>query len=583
LQKYNSHGLIGPPGPAELQKQHLSVTKSLSGCEKREPQFTSPFSRGIKFSQSMRVKRDGGGPKSKADRTGWSFGSMAKGIGTGMVQGTKAVGSGVYQGSYAVGNGVVQGSKVVSNGMVQGVQNTLAATKDVTLAVGKGVSAAGEASLSASRVVTNASVKWVKEQSEGLGNDDLLDTYTVLPGDTLEDIGSKNNINIHNLIRLNNLNQRKLFPGRRILLHSKQEEVNKSHPEELLTKKGLLKSIDHDKVEILVTFTPEKISAALTNDNKVIQFDFDELSKLHLDISEDIESIPDLLPAKLAPTNIKIQHDGEDFQMVEVSNNSSSLSLRNDHSGNCFVSLELESKSICYTLLFQQENLLSLYAYLDLWQSEKLQISNLFSKQLNITALGWADDSEQNPQILEISSILNRRNIKNLYLSLPQKVWGQAWQLAYSTGRNGFSLLNFYRTLGEDSNPCLIVINDSIGYNFGAFLTCTPTLSERFIGTGKSWLFTFGRLDRASGQKKNQEVCVVDSSILHVYNWSGKNDYFFKGTQESMIIGASNGNFGIIIDSDLRKGRIHECETFEGWAPQERDFLINCLECWKFV
>ena len=96
--------------------------------------------------------------KKRSDGGGWSFGNMAKAVGTGVtafgsgvVQGTKAVGTGVVQGTKVVGTGVVQGTKVVGTGVVQGsmavgtgvVQGTKAAGR-VTVAAGKGVITTGE-------------------------------------------------------------------------------------------------------------------------------------------------------------------------------------------------------------------------------------------------------------------------------------------------------------------------------------------------------------------------------------------------------------------------------------------------------
>jgi hypothetical protein len=37
------------------------------------------------------------------------------------------------------------------------------------------------------------------------------------------------------------------------------------------------------------------------------------------------------------------------------------------------------------------------------------------------------------------------------------------------------------------------------------------------------------------------------------------------------------------VDGDLHKGRIQECDTFEGWPHREQDFIISCLECWRFT
>jgi LysM repeat protein len=263
----------------ESPKTQLSQTKSLSTSD-NDLQSKSSVTRGVKYSQSLRVKRDAGGSSSKADRSGWSLGNMAKALGTGVVQGTKAVSSGVVQGTKAVGSGVVQGTKAVGSGVVQGsivvgsgvvqgskavgtgvVQGTKAVgtgvvaagrmTKDVTIAVGKGVyqasedvvnaavtgvSAAGEATVTAGRVVTNVSVsavnettKWVKEQSESFGGDDH-ESYTVLPGDTLDSVALDHGVTVYDLIRLNTLYKRALIPGKQLLIPDESDQVSSNLP-----------------------------------------------------------------------------------------------------------------------------------------------------------------------------------------------------------------------------------------------------------------------------------------------------------------------------------------------------------------
>ena len=117
--------------------------------------------------------------------------------------------------------------------------------------------------------------------------------------------------------------------------------------------------------------------------------------------------------------------------------------------------------------------------------------------------------------------------------------------------------------------PSCLVIQSTEGRVFGAFLSCYPGLTESFVGTGKSWLFAFGgRL----GQK------------LRIYKWSGLNEHFFRGTNDSLIIGADEGRFGILVDGDLHKGRVQQCSTFQNWplADLEEDFVVGCLEVWTF-
>lgn len=662
----------------------LSQTKSLSTSD-NDLQPKSPVKRGVKYSQSLRVKRDG---TSKADRSGWSLGNMAKKLSTGVVQGTKAVGSGVVQGTKAVGSGVVQGSLVVGSGVVQGskavgtgvVQGTkvvgtgvVAAgrmTKDVTIAVGKGVyhasedvvsaavtgvSAAGEATVSAGRVVTSASVsavidttKWVKEQSESFGGDDH-EAYTVLPGDTLDDIALNHGVTVYDLIRLNTLHRRYLIPGKLLLIPDESDQIL-AHPDEIFVAKAFIifqpgqGDIDEDETDGVVRLSTNKMTFKSSAGSLLMDYSPSEVRQLSLDVCETADCVPDLLPAHSIDENDYSNNSStssnddclggdetprqqQHCHIVEVDLTLEATKRERSNTDDVTVILEIRvmvdqeqvedpeekgeeggkedndddaeedlAKMHLYRFRFTQSDLVSIHSYIDLWHSDKLKVSDNFLRHLTIESSGLEDaelDDAAGPRIMDDSSVLDDRHMREVYRSLPLKIQNQPWTLAYSTRINGFSLQNLYRTMTDQKEPSLVVIQDSNGFIFGAFLTCTPCVCENFIGTGKSWIFCFGKIElvagpveeEGGGEETSDESfpTVVGPHHLNVFHWSGRNEYFFRGTTDTLIIGAGDGKFGISVDGDLHKGRIQECDTFEGWPHREQDFIISCLECWRFT
>ena len=135
----------------------------------------------------------------------------------------------------------------------------------------------------------------------------------------------------------------------------------------------------------------------------------------------------------------------------------------------------------------------------------------------------------------------------------------------FCSADDGYSLQNFYRKIALFSEPFLLVIADEENDIVGSFLTCTPRITDSFVGSGKMWLF----------HARNEK--------LKIHRWSGKNDYFFQGQHSCLILGSTNGKFGIYIDSDLNNGRIQSCETFVAWPEEEKDFVVKYFECWNFV
>uniref|UniRef100_A0A3Q2EGL1 Si:ch211-15d5.11 n=1 Tax=Cyprinodon variegatus TaxID=28743 RepID=A0A3Q2EGL1_CYPVA len=147
---------------------------------------------------------------------------------------------------------------------------------------------------------------------------------------------------------------------------------------------------------------------------------------------------------------------------------------------------------------------------------------------------------------------------------LPPRTVGRTWQLAYSTSRHGASLKSLYRKLGNTDSPVLIVIKDALDELFGAFLSEPLKPSEKFYGTGETFLF-----------------------MLHprfkCFRWTGENSFFIKGDLDCFAVGGGRGHFGLWVDENLYLGRSSPCYTFNNCSLSETDdFRIMELEVWTF-
>jgi hypothetical protein len=73
---------------------------------------------------------------------------------------------------------------------------------------------------------------------------------------------------------------------------------------------------------------------------------------------------------------------------------------------------------------------------------------------------------------------------------LPPRCDGHNWQLYYSTSADGFNLHTLYRRSKGVSGPALMLVADTKGNRFGAFLTDAPVrTTEHFTGTGETFVF----------------------------------------------------------------------------------------------
>ena len=68
-----------------------------------------------------------------------------------------------------------------------------------------------------------------------------------------------------------------------------------------------------------------------------------------------------------------------------------------------------------------------------------------------------------------------------------------------------------------------------------------------------------------------------------MFKGSGENTHFVRGDVNHFIVGASDGKFGLWLDSSLCQGRTRACSTYNN-PPlvEDEDFTIKTIECWAF-
>ncbi|XP_060560372.1 nuclear receptor coactivator 7-like isoform X4 [Ruditapes philippinarum] len=169
------------------------------------------------------------------------------------------------------------------------------------------------------------------------------------------------------------------------------------------------------------------------------------------------------------------------------------------------------------------------------------------------------------PELIGESTILKEFHISELCQVMPGRTVGYPWTLIYSTDKHGFSLKTLYRDMVGLESPILIAVKDTNDNIFGALTSCQLKYSDSFYGTGETFLFTF-------------------YPEFKVFNWTGENNFFIKGNQESLSIGAGQGVFGLWFDEDLYHGRTNKCETFDNdLLTSSEDFVVKGVEAWAFI
>lgn len=68
--------------------------------------------------------------------------------------------------------------------------------------------------------------------------------------------------------------------------------------------------------------------------------------------------------------------------------------------------------------------------------------------------------------------------------------WKTAWRLIYSPRLNGVSLKTFFRRM-QGEGPTLLLLQDHKGHAFGGFASSAWHITDRYYGTGESFVFRF--------------------------------------------------------------------------------------------
>jgi hypothetical protein len=162
--------------------------------------------------------------------------------------------------------------------------------------------------------------------------------------------------------------------------------------------------------------------------------------------------------------------------------------------------------------------------------------------------------------------------MRALAAALPGRTRLAAWQLAYSTRRDGISLRSLLR-LGAGRAPSLLAIRDAKGAVFGAFCAEPWRVAPRYFGTGESFVFAALPADDAAAED-------AAAPVVRAFRWSGRNAYFQLGQWDSIAVGGG-GAYALKLDGELASGTSGACDTFASPAlASAEEFDIVHVDLW---
>eukprot|EP01121_Diplochlamys_sp_Union-15-3_P000017 TRINITY_DN10011_c0_g1_i1.p1 TRINITY_DN10011_c0_g1~~TRINITY_DN10011_c0_g1_i1.p1 ORF type:complete len:228 (-),score=52.68 TRINITY_DN10011_c0_g1_i1:64-711(-) len=163
-----------------------------------------------------------------------------------------------------------------------------------------------------------------------------------------------------------------------------------------------------------------------------------------------------------------------------------------------------------------------------------------------------------------LSMILKEEDVKSLRRSIPASLSLKDWKLLYSTTSHGLSINTLYLKT-KNCGPSLLLVEDSKGHVFGAFVTDSWRVEKFYYGGGETFLFKL----RPSFKK---------------FMWTGENNFFINSRSDCLAVGGGEGKFGLWINEDLTQGSSYPCQTFSNESlGSSEEFEVSFLEIWAFT
>ena len=183
---------------------------------------------------------------------------------------------------------------------------------------------------------------------------------------------------------------------------------------------------------------------------------------------------------------------------------------------------------------------------------------------------------EPETQLEECPRILTSAMMQQLHdEGLPESLHLCRWERCFAIGRDGDS----FCTLLECCAPFLrtfVVIQTLEGHVLGGFAALPwnkrDCVGNTYYGTGQSFLFA----SHPDGYAKPARA----SRPLHIFRWTGKNDFCQICDAETQRLGMGGGaDFGFLVQDNFWRGRSGPCGTFgnPSLTPNEY-FEIEALE-----
>jgi hypothetical protein len=202
-----------------------------------------------------------------------------------------------------------------------------------------------------------------------------------------------------------------------------------------------------------------------------------------------------------------------------------------------------------------------------------------FSSRRNSSIGNIQDFTSSNPLALErgksssivmngVSAIVSQSQMQVIAKWLPESQSCLNFNLKYSLRRDGAMLEALISSCNSQRqkykyNSCILLIEDSWGYIFGAYIAHSLQNSNHYYGNGESFVFTI-------------------APLIEVFHWTGVNDFFILSNYDHIAVGGGGDGFAFQLDDELCTGISNRSDTYANKRLSSSEFF-KCLnvELWS--
>ena len=173
---------------------------------------------------------------------------------------------------------------------------------------------------------------------------------------------------------------------------------------------------------------------------------------------------------------------------------------------------------------------------------------------------------------------------------LPAPLSIREWKRIFTTEDDG-ALSNAYRMCQQRPGPTILLVMDSKGYTFGAFLSQPLQVQARlaYFGTDDAVQPLRSAACELPEACPGQTIGTGETFLfrayptVEVYRWSRVNSHYIMAARDSLGLGGG-GMFGLWLDTNLAYGSSNTSSTFGNpCLASSEDFEIVAVEIWGFV